>query len=126
MSWRIRPKIDGANDLRILFQLVLPLSMPVIATLSLWSAVGHWNAWFDAVLYIQDPSKQVLQTFLRRVVITGENLSMFAADVKGSELGYQEPIKAATLMFTALPIILVYPFLQKYFVKGTMVGSLKG
>ncbi|MEO2258821.1 MULTISPECIES: carbohydrate ABC transporter permease [Paenibacillus] len=119
-------KIDGANDLRILFQLVLPLSMPVIATLSLWSAVGHWNAWFDAVLYIQDPSKQVLQTFLRRVVITGENLSMFAADVKGSELGYQEPIKAATLMFTALPIIIVYPFLQKYFVKGTMVGSLKG
>lgn len=119
-------KIDGANDLRILFQIVLPLSLPVLATLSLWSAVGHWNAWFDAVLYIQDPNKQVLTTFLRRVVITGEDLSMYASNTTNTALGYQEPIKAATLMFTALPIIIVYPFLQKYFVKGTMVGSLKG
>ncbi|MCL6606052.1 MAG: carbohydrate ABC transporter permease [Paenibacillus sp.] len=119
-------KIDGANDLRILFQIILPLSLPVLATLSLWSAVGHWNAWFDAVLYIQDPSKQVLTTFLRRVVITGEDLSMISTATKGSTLGFAEPIKAATLMFTALPIIVVYPFLQKYFVKGTMVGSLKG
>lgn len=119
-------KIDGANDLRILFQVIMPLSLPVLATLSLWSAVGHWNAWFDAVLYIQDPNKQVLTTFLRRVVITGEDLSIFSNDAKGSALGFQEPIKAATLMFTALPIIVVYPFLQKYFVKGTMVGSLKG
>lgn len=119
-------KIDGANDLGILFRIVMPLSLPVLATLSLWSAVGHWNAWFDAVLYIQDPNKQVLTTFLRRVVITGEDLSIFSTAAKGSALGFAEPIKAATLMFTALPIILVYPFLQKYFVKGTMVGSLKG
>lgn len=119
-------KMDGANDLRILFQIVMPLSLPVLATLSLWSAVGHWNAWFDAVLYIQDPGKQVLTTFLRRVVITGEDLSMYASDTSDTALGYREPIKAATLMFTALPIIIVYPFLQKYFVKGTMVGSLKG
>lgn len=119
-------KIDGANDLRILFQIIMPLSLPVLATLSLWSAVGHWNAWFDAVLYIQDPNKQVLTTFLRRVVITGEDLSIFSTASRGAALGFAEPIKAATLMFTALPIIVVYPFLQKYFVKGTMVGSLKG
>ncbi|MDO3411927.1 carbohydrate ABC transporter permease [Saccharibacillus sp. CPCC 101409] len=119
-------KIDGANDLQILFRIIMPLSLPVLATLSLWSAVGHWNAWFDAVLYIQDPAKQVLTTFLRRVVITGEDVSIFSSDSQSAVLGYAEPIKAATLMFTALPIIVVYPFLQKYFVKGTMVGSLKG
>ncbi|RRJ64554.1 carbohydrate ABC transporter permease [Paenibacillus oralis] len=119
-------KIDGANDLRILFQIVMPLSLPVLATLSLWSAVGHWNAWFDAMIYIQDPNKQVLTTFLRRVVITGENLSLYATGSNEMIIGYQEPIKAATLMFTALPIIVIYPFLQKYFVQGTMVGSLKG
>ncbi|MEJ8304332.1 carbohydrate ABC transporter permease [Saccharibacillus sacchari] len=119
-------KIDGANDLQILFRIIMPLSLPVLATLSLWSAVAHWNAWFDAVLYIQDPHKQVLTTFLRRVVITGEDLSIFSSDAQSTVLGYAEPIKAATLMFTALPIIVVYPFLQKYFVQGTMVGSLKG
>ncbi len=119
-------KIDGANDLQILFRIIMPLSLPVLATLSLWSAVGHWNAWFDAVLYIQDPDKQVLTTFLRRVVITGEDLSIFSSESQSAILGYAEPIKAATLMFTALPIIVLYPFLQKYFVQGTMVGSLKG
>ncbi|OMF38841.1 ABC transporter permease [Paenibacillus sp. FSL H8-0548] len=118
-------KIDGANDMRILFGIVIPLSKPILATLALWGAVGHWNAWFDAVLYMQDNSKLVLQTFLRRLVITGEELQMIANPGK-SEIGYGEPIKAATIMFTAFPILVFYPFLQKYFVKGIMVGSLKG
>ncbi|MHA7964632.1 carbohydrate ABC transporter permease [Paenibacillus sp. CAU 1782] len=118
-------KIDGANDMRILFGIVIPLSKPILATLALWGAVAHWNAWFDAVLYIQDNSKLVLQTFLRRLVITGEELQMIANPGK-SEIGYGEPIKAATIMFTAFPILMFYPFLQKYFVKGIMVGSLKG
>lgn len=116
-------KIDGANDLRILFTIMIPLSKPVLATLALWSAVGHWNAWFDALLYIQDQSKIVLQLYLRRLVITAEGDPLLAVPIEE-----QAPIalQSAIIMFTALPILLVYPFLQKHFVKGVMVGSLKG
>jgi putative aldouronate transport system permease protein len=118
-------KIDGANDIRILFTIILPLSKPVLATLALWSAVGHWNSWFDAVLYITDQDKQVLQFFLREIVITNTDAETFGRTVVGN-LKYAPAIKAATIMFAALPILIVYPFLQKYFVKGTMIGSLKG
>ncbi|RCW45455.1 carbohydrate ABC transporter permease [Paenibacillus prosopidis] len=118
-------KIDGANDIRILFNIVLPLSKPVLATLALWSAVGHWNAWFDAVLYITDQSKQVLQFFLREIVITNADRETLGNSAIGN-IRYEAPIKAATIMFAILPILVVYPFLQKYFVKGTMIGSLKG
>lgn len=118
-------KIDGANDIRILFSIILPLSKPVLATLALWTAVGHWNAWFDAVLYITDQNKQVLQFFLREIVITNTDAETFGRTIVGN-LKYAPSIKSATIMFAALPILIVYPFLQKYFVKGTMIGSLKG
>lgn len=116
-------KIDGANDIRILFNIVIPLSKPVLATLALWSAVGHWNAWFDALIYLQDPDKIVLQTYLRRLVITSEGDPILPIRTPDME---PETIKAAVIMFTALPILILYPFLQRYFVKGVMVGSLKG
>lgn len=118
-------RIDGANDIRVLISIVLPLSKPVLATLALWTAVGHWNAWFDAVLYISDQSKQVLQFFLREIVILNEDRETFGSAVVGN-YKYETSIKAATVMFAVLPILVVYPFLQKYFVKGTMIGSLKG
>ncbi|MDQ0112170.1 carbohydrate ABC transporter permease [Paenibacillus harenae] len=118
-------KIDGANDIRILFGIVLPLSKPVLATLALWTAVGHWNAWFDAVLYISDQSKQVLQFFLREIVITNADAETLGRSAIAN-VRYEASIKAATVMFAVLPILIVYPFLQKYFVKGTMIGSLKG
>lgn len=118
-------KIDGANDIRILFGIVLPLSKPVLATLALWTAVGHWNAWFDAVLYISDQSKQVLQFFLREIVITNTDAETLGRSAVAN-IRYEASIKAATVMFAILPILVVYPFLQKYFVKGTMIGSLKG
>lgn len=118
-------KIDGANDIRILFQIILPLSKPVLATLALWTAVGHWNSWFDAVLYISDQSKQVLQFFLREIVVTNTDAETLGRSVVGN-LKYESAIKAATVTFAILPILVVYPFLQKYFVKGTMIGSLKG
>lgn len=118
-------KIDGANDIRILFGIVLPLSKPVLATLALWSAVGHWNAWFDAVLYISDQGKQVLQFFLREIVITSTDAETLGRSAIANTR-YEASIKAATVMFAVLPILVVYPFLQKYFVKGTMIGSLKG
>lgn len=116
-------KIDGANDIRVLFTIVVPLSMPIMATVGLWSAVYHWNAWFDALIYIQDVSKQVLQIYLRKLVVSNEDTAlqtMMSASVT------QESIKAAVIMFVTLPILVIYPFLQKYFVKGALIGSLKG
>ncbi|WNQ10729.1 carbohydrate ABC transporter permease [Paenibacillus aurantius] len=116
-------KIDGANDFVILFRIVVPVSMPIIATLGLWTAVWHWNAWFDSIIYITDASKQVLQVVMRRIALEGKGIDLL---MKEDVLTTPESIKAATVMVTTLPILLVYPFAQKYFVKGVLVGSLKG
>ncbi|GAA3403394.1 carbohydrate ABC transporter permease [Paenibacillus hodogayensis] len=116
-------KIDGANDIRILFTIVVPLSMPIMATVGLWSAVYHWNGWFDALIYIQDSSKQVLQIYLRKLVVSNEDTALQAM-MSGTVTS--ESIKAAVIMFVTMPILVIYPFLQKYFVKGALIGSLKG
>jgi len=116
-------KIDGANDIRILVSIVVPLSMPIMATVGLWSAVYHWNAWFDALIYIQDIKKQVLQIYLRKLVVSNEDTALQALM---NQTVTQESIKAAVIMFVTLPILILYPFLQKYFVKGALIGSLKG
>ena len=122
-------KIDGANDLRVLFSIVIPMSKPIIATISLWYAVSHWNAWFDALLYLSDPNKMVLQTILRKIVIEGssqfQNFDTYDP-VANTNAVTPDIIKAATIMVATIPIICVYPFIQKYFVKGVIVGSLKG
>ncbi|MCU6708631.1 carbohydrate ABC transporter permease [Paenibacillus sp. J5C_2022] len=120
-------KIDGANEIRILFQIVIPLSMPIVATLSLWTAVGHWNAWFDSMIYISDADKHVLQVVLRRIVLEGTQDMMDLNAMADEDLvANPETIKATTVMVATIPIIMVYPFVQKYFVKGMMIGSLKG
>lgn len=124
-------RIDGANDVVILYQIILPLSLPILATVMLWTAVDHWNAWFDSMIYITDPDKMVLQTILRRVVLEGSQqlMNMQGAAVAQESSAYSvtsESIKAATVMVATVPILCVYPFIQKYFVKGVMVGSLKG
>jgi len=117
-------RIDGANDLRILFSIVLPVSMPIVATLTLWTAVHHWNAWFDSMIYMQSGDKQVLQVVLRRIVLEGSDTMMdLSSDMEHVS---RESVKAATIIVTTLPIICFYPFLQKHFVKGVMIGSLKG
>lgn len=120
-------KIDGAGEMYILWKIIMPLSMPILATVSLYSAVGHWNAWFDSMLYIQDEHKQVLQLILRRIVIDGtlDPAAGGGADLIGKPVN-GESMKMATLVVSIVPIICVYPFLQKYFVKGTMLGSVKG
>ncbi|MEK3885703.1 carbohydrate ABC transporter permease [Paenibacillus sp. PL2-23] len=117
-------KIDGANEIIILYRIVIPLSMPILATVVLWTAVWHWNAWFDSLIYISDPTNQVLQVVMRRIVLEGTQQMMDMSDPEA----YLNPetIKAATVMVTTIPIILFYPFLQKHFVKGILVGSLKG
>jgi putative aldouronate transport system permease protein len=118
-------RIDGANDIIILFKIILPLSMPIIATVILWQAVGHWNAWFDSLIYIQNQKKQVLQVILRRIVLAGSQ-DAFASTGIDVNVTKPESLKAATIMVVILPILCVYPFVQKYFVQGIMVGSLKG
>lgn len=123
-------KIDGAGEFRTLFQIIIPLSLPVIATVTLWIAVSNWNAWFDSMLYFTDPSKQVVQIYLRRIVVqaTDVEVQRMMEEIQ-RESGIRttpETIKAAVLMVTTIPIVCVYPFVQKYFVKGVMVGSVKG
>lgn len=121
-------RIDGATDFIIWSRIILPLSMPVISTVSLWVAVGHWNAYFDALIYITDRSKYVLQIVLRRVLLEDQidmymqGPEMYNPNIKPTA----ETAKAALIMISTLPIIIVYPFLQKYFVKGIMLGSVKG
>jgi putative aldouronate transport system permease protein len=119
-------RIDGASEWRILFQLYMPLSKPALATVGLWTAVAHWNAWFDALIYINDDRKQVLQNFLQRIVIENSTEMVSRGLVNPDQLLFTpETIKAATVVISILPILLVYPFVQKYFVKGIMLGGVK-
>ena len=119
--------IDGASDWRTLFQIYIPLSKPVLATVALWTAVIHWNMWFDALIYINTGSKQVMQTLLQRVVIENSTQLIEKGIVNPDITQYTpDTIKAATVIITILPILLVYPFVQRYFVKGIMLGSVKG
>lgn len=119
-------RIDGANDLVILLKIIIPVSLPIIATITLWVAVAHWNAWFDCLIYIQTSSKQVLQVIMRRIILEGTQ-DMMNPNVEEEVMHVNtETIKATTVIVTTVPIIVVYPFVQKYFVKGVMVGSVKG
>ncbi|WP_105618439.1 carbohydrate ABC transporter permease [Vallitalea okinawensis] len=115
--------IDGCTDIGVLFKIVIPLSMPAIATISLFYAVYHWNDYFQAVLYITNREKWPLQLFLRSMLFENEASSMSGGD-DPYLLG--TPIKMAAVMVALIPIISTYPFFQKYFVKGVMIGSVKG
>ena len=123
-------RIDGANDIVILVRIVTPMSTPVIATIGLWSAVWHWNSWFDALIYVRQLNKQVLQIWLRRIVITSiDNMLQEANRDIDALLGIPtkpETLAAAAIFVAIGPILLAYPFVQKYFVKGVLIGSLKG
>ena len=121
--------LDGARDLTIWWKIVLPLSKPAIATIALWVAVEHWNAYFDALIYITDRSKYVLPIIMRRVLLENQ-ITSFVGRVYiptvNSAKPTDESLKAAIVMIGTLPIVLVYPFLQKYFMKGIMLGAVKG
>ena len=119
-------KIDGAGDFTILFKIYVPLSMPVIATVALWTAVGHWNSWFDALLYITDESKQVMQVMLQRIVVESSTQLLEMGVTDASVTAFTpETVKAATIIITILPILLVYPCLQRFFVNGVSLGGVK-
>mgnify|MGYP001284942006 CR=1 FL=1 len=117
-------RIDGANDIQLLVRIVLPMSMPIIATLTLFYAVSHWNAYFNAVVYITDRTKWTLQLLLRETIMA-ENSRLLEGEAAMTTNITTRSLKSATLVVTALPIIMVYPFLQKYFVKGIMMGAVK-
>jgi putative aldouronate transport system permease protein len=118
-------KIDGANHFTILFRIVLPLSMPVIAVMTLYYAVEKWNGWFYASIFLKDRSLFPLQLILREILISNSTDAMSAGS-SGDRYQLGETIKYATIIVATVPILCVYPFLQKYFVKGVMVGALKG
>lgn len=114
-------RIDGCSEYGILFKIVLPLSAPILATLALFHAVGQWNTYFDAVIFINSPKLQPLQVLVRSMYQTSNNI--FVGDTLPPPV---ETVRAATVMVATLPILCIYPFLQKYFVKGMMIGAVKG
>jgi putative aldouronate transport system permease protein len=117
-------KIDGCNDIGIWFRIVLPLSLPAMATFALFYAVDHWNRYFQAIMYINDNTKWPVQVLLREIVI---NANSRIGDTGIEEMLIQPlTIKMAVIVFATLPIIAIYPFLQKHFAKGVMLGSVKG
>lgn len=118
--------LDGASDWTILTKIYIPLSTPVLATVLLWTAVGHWNSWFDAMIYISSDTRQVMQIFLQRIVIES-NVDLIQRGLVNPDVTKFTPetIKAATVIITILPILLLYPFVQRYFIKGIMIGSVK-
>lgn len=117
-------RIDGANDFQILFKVILPTAKPILAVMVLFYAVGHWNSWFSASIYLQNRELYPLQLILREILIQGR-----VADFGGNSANVTHQVaknlKYATIIVSTIPILLVYPFIQKYFVKGVMLGSLK-
>ncbi|MFC4101478.1 carbohydrate ABC transporter permease [Paenibacillus xanthanilyticus] len=117
-------KIDGANELRIFWQLVLPVSKPVLATVALYNAVFHWNSWYDAMLFGSE-KLVTLQQILMQIISSNSNVSLAASNL-GLGSVTAASLKLATMVITTVPIVLTYPFVQKYFVQGVMIGSVKG
>lgn len=125
--------VDGCSDFRLFMQIVLPLSTPIIAVMALFYGVGHWNSFFSALIYLSDKSMYPLQMILREILIlqdmssnTVSNVTSEMASMLYSKQQLAEVIKYGVMIVSSLPVIIVYPFLQKYFVKGMMVGSIKG
>ncbi len=123
-------RIDGASELQVLWRVIIPLSKPVIATIGLFYGVAHWNDFFTGLFFISDNSKWPLQVVLRTIIIDQSMMGMGSATAQTQDVTKlvvtPENIKAATVIFAIVPVLAVYPFLQKYFVKGILLGSIKG
>jgi putative aldouronate transport system permease protein len=117
--------IDGANHWQILYHVYLPLSLPSLATLTLFAAVGHWNAWFDGMILMTDNTRYPLQTFLRTIVID-LNIQILNLDARELIQISDRSARAATIFVTTVPILILYPFLQRYFISGIKLGAVKG
>lgn len=121
-------EVDGASDLTYFFKILLPVCVPIIATLALWQFVGMWNSYFDAMIYINDASKQPLQLVLRSILIQNQPESGMISDMQSTAARAQlaELLKYSTIIVSSLPLIVMYPFFQKYFENGIMAGAVKG
>ena len=117
--------IDGANELTVLVRIILPLSAPVVAVMLLFYGVGHWNSWFSAMIYLRTRIKYPLQLILREILVENDlnNMTVDVGSLDKEPIG--ETIKYATIVVATLPILCIYPFLQKYFTKGIMIGAVK-
>lgn len=118
-------KLDGASHWTILWKIMFPLVKPTVAVICLYYAVSHWNSWFNAMLFIRDRNHYPLQLILREILIQNDTTSMTAGGAADEYL-ISETIQYATIVVATLPILAVYPFIQKYFVKGVMIGAVKG
>ena len=118
--------LDGANDITILSRIFFPLSKPIIAVLILFYAVGHWNSYFSALLYLPNAKLQPLQLYLVKILIQNQQSMLEGMTDQYERTLYAVQLKYAAIIVAILPIICVYPFLQKYFVKGVMIGAIKG
>lgn len=118
-------KLDGANDAIVLFRIVLPLCMSTVAVIILYYGVQHWNAWFNAMMFMKSRDKYPLQLILREVLLQNDTSSMVSG-LPGDDIGLADTVKYAVIIISTLPILFLYPFMQKYFVKGVMVGAVKG
>jgi len=121
-------KLDGANDMKILFSIVFPLSTPVLATMALFSVVYHWNEWFSGIIYVANPRKVPVMVLLWQTL--QQAAAQIRGDSRGASVNYVVPptltIKMTLIVVTSFPIVAAYPFFQKYFVKGMLIGSIKG
>lgn len=123
-SLRESAYLDGANDFHIIFKIILPLIKPTLAVLLLYYGVAHWNSWYTASIYIKENEKLPVQNILRSILIFNESVG--GMDSGDNYNAYAETIRYAAIMITTVPILCVYPFLQKYFAKGAMIGAVKG
>ena len=123
--------IDGCSNTRLLLRIVLPLSMPMIAVIALYYLVGHWNAYFNALIYLSNEDYYPLQLFLRNILLLDQMTEMMAGDSEAMQalmrrIQLKESMKYGIVVLSSLPVLVIYPFLQKYFVKGMMIGAIKG
>jgi multiple sugar transport system permease protein/putative aldouronate transport system permease protein len=123
-------KLDGCSEFRLLLKVVLPLSKPVLAVLGLYYGVAHWNSYFNAMLYLTDKRLFPLQLVLRSILIMGQidytMTDVFDIEYLMQRMGLSQLLKYAVIVVASVPVMLIYPFAQKYFIKGMMIGSLKG
>lgn len=117
-------RLDGAGEWRVLWHIALPLSMPIIATMLLFYAVGRWNEWYQAMLFIRSIDKSPLQTVLRRIIMDSMNTDLLQSG-QMEELRFSTAIKMCAVLVTMVPVMCIFPFLQKHFVKGVMIGAIK-
>jgi ABC-type glycerol-3-phosphate transport system permease component len=121
-------EMDGASDFRVLVSIVMPLSVPILAVLTLFYAVGHWNSYFDAMMYLTSPRLYNIQLILRNAITNIQNLMNETFDLANLEntMAFGEASKYALIVISTVPVLIIYPFVQKYFIKGIMIGALKG